>query len=120
MFANNPFSLERNVATVVQKAMESLEPILDEPGTLLYSSRATLKRGKYYFLGLNPGGGSEGTIRQSLDELALGKSTDNAYLDQDWSSPKRMYARGEHPYQQDFKCLLEGWEKSPAMCAQQI
>jgi hypothetical protein len=118
MFANHPSSHEQSVAAVVQQAEASLGPILNELGTILYSSCATLKRGKYYFLGLNPGGGSEGTIRQSLDELALGKPTENAYLDQDWSSPKRTYARGEYPYQQDFKCLFKGLGEEPRdVCA---
>jgi len=114
MAINHRSLYERNIATVVQQAEASLGPILNELGTILYSSCETLKRGKYYFLGLNPGGGSERTIRESLNELALGKATENAYLDQDWSSPpKRTYARGEHPYQQDFRCLFAGLIDDP-------
>jgi hypothetical protein len=108
---------ERNIATVVQQAEASLGPILNELGTILYSSCETLKRGKYYFLGLNPGGGSERTISQSLVELAHGKPTENAYFDQNWSG-KRTYDIGEHPYQQDFKYLFAGLIDDPRkVCA---
>jgi hypothetical protein len=117
MAINHRSLYERNIATVVQQAEASLGPILNELGTILYSSCETLKRGKYYFLGLNPGGGSERTISQSLVELAHGKPTENAYFDQNWSG-KRTYDIGEHPYQQDFKYLFAGLIDDPRkVCA---
>jgi hypothetical protein len=109
---------ERNVAAVVQKAEESLGTILDESGTILYSSCATLKPGKYYFLGLNPGGtdADTNTIRKSLGNL--GAFTDCAYLDEDWGGDSRSYSKGCHPLQKNFKGLFEALgENSRAVCA---
>ena len=117
MGINDPSLHERNVAAIVLQAEASLGPILNVLGTILYSSCETLTKGKFYFLGLNPGGGSERTISQSLDELAHGKPTENAYFDQNWSG-KRTYDIGEHPYQQDFKCLFAGLTDDPRkVCA---
>jgi hypothetical protein len=119
MAFNDPASYERNVATVVQEAYKSLSAILDESGTILYSSCETLKPGKYYFLGLNPGGPEEGTktIRQSLDEL--GTSRVNAYLDQSWCSDPDC--KGCRPLQKSFKFLFDGLEIDPrAVCASNL
>jgi hypothetical protein len=107
----------------VDSAKQQLNPILDKSGTVLYSSCDTLKPGKYYFLGLNPGGSEEdtGTVRHSLDELALGQSTRNAYLDEDWSSDSRSYGKGCHPLQRNFKCLFEAFGQDPrAVCASNL
>ncbi len=123
---------EQNVANIVQKAKEFLGPILDDPsilvehGTILYSSCETLKKGKYYFLGLNPGGtDADGpTIRESLDDLRFYKG--NAYLPEDkkadWSSPpRRCYLPGEHPYQQAFRILFEEFGEDPrTVCASNL
>jgi hypothetical protein len=122
---------EQNVANIVQKVNESLGPILDEPsildehGTILYSSCETLKEGRYYFLGLNPGGidADVPTIRKSLEDLRFYKG--NAYLKgdkkADWSGPKRHYAEGEHPYQIAFRILFEGLGEDPCtVCASNL
>lgn len=55
---------ERNVSAVVGKARECLTEILQESGTILYSSCETLKPGDYYFLGVNPCGSPEETKRR--------------------------------------------------------
>jgi hypothetical protein len=103
-------------------AKQHLEPILDESGTILYSSCETLKPGKYYFLGLNPGGSGEHTqtIGQSLHDLELGRSTKNAYLDQDWSG-FRKYCVGGHPLQLNCQYLFEELrEKLDSVCASNL
>ncbi|HEV2578813.1 MAG TPA: hypothetical protein VGU25_16535 [Acidobacteriaceae bacterium] len=110
---------ERNVAEIVQKANEFLGPILDESGTVLYSSCETLKPGKYYFLGLNPGGSEEGTtkIRQSLVDLDT--STLNAYLDESWCSDPDC--KGCRPLQKSFKFLFEELGEDPyTVCASNL
>jgi hypothetical protein len=107
----------------IQSAKQHLESILDKSGTILYSSCETLKPGKYYFLGLNPGGSEEDTktIGQSLDDLELGRSTNNAYLDQDWSSEFRKYGVGGHPLQQNYKHLFEDLQEKPdSVCASNL
>jgi hypothetical protein len=119
MNGNRPVSNEdditANVAAVVEKAKDVLAPILDKSGSILYSSCETLKRGRYYFLGFNPGGSEEGTdtIRDSLSKLptyrgnALLKGDETA----DWSDPpKRTYPQGEHPLQKRFKGIFEALE----------
>jgi len=124
MAINDPSSCERNVAAVVREAKESLGTVLHDSGTILYSSCTTLKPGKFYFLGLNPGGPEEGTktILRSLDELS--SSTVNAYLDEDWSSAARKFANGGHPLQQNyrflFKELLEIKEDPTDVCASNL
>lgn len=110
---------ERNVAAIVKKANECLGPILNESGTVLYSSCETLKPGKYYFLGLNPGGSEDGTkkIRQSL--VDLGTSTLNAYLDESWCS--NPDCKGCRPLQKSFKFLFEELGEDPyAVCASNL
>jgi hypothetical protein len=121
MAINDSSSYERDVAAIVQKAEESLVTILDESGTILYSSHETLKPGKYYFLGLNPGGVNAGTdtIRQSLGNL--GVLSENAYLDQDWGSNLRSTGKGCHRLQKNFKCLFEALGEDPrTVCASNL
>lgn len=122
--------LERNIAAIIQKVEESLSPtidgpsILDEHGLILYSSCETLKQGKYYFLGLNPGGADADTptIRQSLCDLRSYKG--NAYFPgdekADWSSPRHP-TPGQHPYQQAFRTLFDELGEDPRkVCASNL
>ncbi len=123
---------EQNVENIISKAKESLGPnhdgpsILEEHGIILYSSYETLKKGKYYFLGLNPGGHDEDvpTILESLDYLKSYKG--NAYVPGDekanWSNPpKRCYLPGEHPFQRAFRELFEEFGENPRdVCASNL
>lgn len=121
MIASHLVSIEQNVAAVVQKAEVALKELLDESGTILYSSCESLKPGKYYFLGLNPGGADADTktIRQSLGNLNTVK--DSAYLDEDWSSDSRSYDKARHPLQKNFKCVFEALGEDPrAVCASNL
>jgi hypothetical protein len=109
MATNELSAYERNVAAVVEKARGCLTEILQESGTILYSSCETLKPSDYYFLGVNPGGSPEETdetIQQSLDELrALTKRTyQNAYLDQCWCGKECMGCC--RPLQKRFEFLF--------------
>jgi hypothetical protein len=122
MAINDQLSYERNIAAVVREARE-LRTILNRSGAILYSSCETLKPGKYYFLGLNPGGSEadKHTIQQSLDELVIGTSTKNAYLDEDWSSDRRSYDKECHPLQKNFKCLFQALGENPRdVCASNL
>lgn len=106
----------------IQSAKQHLVSILDKSGTILYSSCETLNPGKYYFLGLNPGGSEEDTktIGQSLDDLELGRSTENAYLDQNWSG-FRKYCAGGHPLQQNYQHLFRKLgEQLESVCASNL
>jgi len=111
----------QKIAAVQQRAEESLAEIMNKSGTLLYSACTTLQPGKYYFLGLNPGGADEEThsIRKSLDNLSA--LMDNAYLDQDWGSSSRSYGTGLHPLQKNFKGLFEALGEDPCtVCASNL
>ena len=122
MIVNCLSSHERNVAAVVQKAKESLDKeTLESSGTILYSSSATLKPGKYYFLGLNPGGADDGTktIQESLENLT--DFSENAYLEENWSSASRQYGKGGHPLQQNYQFLFsELREALDSVCASNL
>jgi len=111
-----------SIQEFIYLAKHHLDSILGESGTILYSSCETLKPGKYYFLGLNPGGSEEDTrtIGQSLRDLELGSSTENAYLDQDWSG-FRNYCVGGHPLQRNYKYLFGALgEELSSVCASNL
>jgi hypothetical protein len=92
--------------SLVSNARKLLSSMLDESGAILYSAWETLCPGRYYILGLNPGGNTGPTIREHLNELK--NYTENAYLDEDWSSKARNYGVGGHPLQVHLKSLLQG------------
>jgi hypothetical protein len=104
---NELSAYERNVSAVVEKARECLAEILQESGTILYSSCETLKAGDYYFLGVNPGGSPEETketIQSTLEELRALKKQ-NAYLDQCWCGKECIGCC--RPLQKRFRFLFE-------------
>lgn len=116
-------SQEQNIASIIGVAQTALKTILETSGTILYSSCETIRPGKYYFLGLNPGGteSDTNTIQKSLEELQRGQSTKNAYLDEDWSSSSRHYGAGGHPLQKNFECLFNELGEDPrTICASNL
>lgn len=90
----------------VAEAKRTLSPILGDKGATLYSSFKTLAPGKFYILGLNPGGpvDSGQTLAESLD--CLPEQQENAYLDEDWSSTARHFDVGQHPLQRHLSELM--------------
>lgn len=109
--------------TIARVADENLSQIANESGTLLYSSPTTVRPGRFYFLGLNPGGTQDqtATIRQSIDDLRSGLTTENAYLDQDWSSTTKQFGKGGHPLQKNFRYLFESLgEDTSSVCASNL
>lgn len=69
-------------------------------GGILYSSVETLKEGKFYFLGVNPGGiGSEPL---HFDPLYR----ENAYLDEVWDNGNGTYEKGKAPLQRRVQNLF--------------
>lgn len=83
-------------------AKELLSSIADCPGAVLYSAAHTLREGKYYFPGLNPGGTGGLSIGEHL--LKLPSSSKNSYVneDGDWGSGKLREA-GAHPLQKNAR-----------------
>lgn len=94
---------EAIISEFIKFSKENLTEILLKNGTVLYSSKNTLRKGDYYILGLNPGGSSNrGTsILNSLTNLP--DYEHNAYLhDEPWED---KYEVGGHPLQKGLKAL---------------
>lgn len=90
-----------------------------ESGSILYSSHETLKRGKVYLLGFNPGGSEAGTLKQSIDELLT--TTDNAYLDQQWENHISKWDAGKAPLQERVQWVLNSLCLDPKeVCASNL
>lgn len=84
-----------------------------EQGATLYSAFDTLKKGKLYILGLNPGGGDSITIEQSLDQIL--DPSYNQYLMQ-WDR-----AEGEHPLQKNIQVIAQQFSlKVQEVCASNL
>lgn len=85
----------------LQKAIKILpDEILNGSGSVIYSSAETLRPGRYYILGFNPGGNAadnKSNVKDSLNNFLTRK--ENAYLDEDWRSKTRKHKRGNHPLQ---------------------
>ena len=91
----------------IAEARRLLSPIVGKSGGVLYSSFSTLVPGRFYIIGLNPGGAdlTGETIGHSLDNLR--RYNHNAYLDEDWSSGTRHYLPGGHPLQRHIVSLMQ-------------
>ncbi|PKM16125.1 MAG: hypothetical protein CVV12_05080 [Gammaproteobacteria bacterium HGW-Gammaproteobacteria-2] len=82
-----------------------LEDQLTKSGSILYSAAATLKPGRIYLLGLNPGGDEGLPLESAIDELP-GK-TSNAYIDEAWEQRGCSYKEGQAPLQDRVRWLVE-------------
>jgi hypothetical protein len=111
------------VLNFIQRAKDSLraENLLVEPGAVLYSTWETLKRGDYYFLGVNPAGSEEdkpATTEDFLDKLST--SEENEYIDVCWyNNPPDPTKR--RPLQERFIHLFTKLEVNPReVCASNL
>jgi hypothetical protein len=84
---------------------EVLKPILHNSGHLLYSAAATVRPGRIYLLGHNPGGCPgdevEESLERSIEEITT--KTSNEYLDDSWNGR----APGSSVLQKRVRWLLE-------------
>jgi hypothetical protein len=91
---------------IVSFARHRLQSELTLSGEILYSGVSTLRQGRAYLLGHNPGGDANDptlpTVARSLDELPAKRI--NSYLDTTWS---RQHAVGQAPLQRRVVWLLE-------------
>ena len=78
--------------------VQTLGEKVKEQGATLYSSFDTLKKGKLYILGLNPGGSSGLTIEDSLERI---KDPDYNEYTMEWDK----YKAGDHPLQRNIKAI---------------
>lgn len=101
---------------LVQFARTQLQDLLHLSGRILYSSHETLKPGKIYLLGHNPGGDpveqAAFTIGRDLDELP--SRTTNAYEDERW---RGGYPKGGKPLQKRVCWMLDQLGEKPAEVA---
>lgn len=77
-------STRESLSTLIADAERALGPLAERDGRILYSSIDTLRPGKLYLLGLNPGDGCDRyhQIGESLRDMPNHAS--NTYLDDDW------------------------------------
>lgn len=92
-------------------ALESLSGLLNQPGTILYSSHKTLKPSDIYLLGFNPGGAGGHPLLDSINNMLANES--NAYLDEGWENLNGSWREGEAPLQKRIRWLLETLGANP-------
>jgi hypothetical protein len=106
--------MQMDTSIFLAKAKSLLtESYLARPGCVLYSAPTTLTRGRFYILGLNPGGDeSNETVGSSLDALLIRDASRNRYLDDPWEYRGKEMAPGKHPLQarlrefaRDYLCV---------------
>jgi hypothetical protein len=88
----------------LQKKIEDLVrtqlgDIADKPGAILYNGWQTLRRGKVYIMGLNPGGAPSEVPQLVIGAVKKHSESDSAYLDEEWGNSHRHYERGKSPHQ---------------------
>jgi len=100
------------------EALRNLPPnVLNVSGRFLYSDISTLKPGKIYLLGYNPGGKPDEhpSLRNEIRQWF--SKNDNAYLDEEW----RGFQKGQAPLQQRVKALLNAIGIKPEdVCASNL
>ena len=105
MQSKKPSQLSKN--ELPDFAMDALYSILDMPGTILYSSHETIRPGRLYLMGLNPGGKStpgSPTIHDGIESMLVNR--ENAFLDQAWGENANA-KEGEAPLQKRIKWVIE-------------
>lgn len=80
--------------------VQTLGEKVKEQGATLYSSFDTLKKGKLYILGLNPGGSHGLTIEDSLERI---KDPNYNEYTMEWERHKA----GDHPLQRNIKAITD-------------
>lgn len=90
----------------IQKlAKNSLSDLLDQSGSILYSSHETLRPGDVYLLGFNPGGSGGCRIENSIDSMLT--NTTNAYLDESCNNGNGCWEKGEAPLQRRVQWIIK-------------
>ena len=85
-------------------ASRALASYLDRSGAVLYSSHDTIKPGKIYLFGLNPGGQGGPTLQKNIS-LMLSRQ-ENAYLDERWENGRELPEPGKAVLQRRVNWLL--------------
>ncbi len=96
---------------IPELAKKHLNDLLNESGSILYSSHETLKPGQIYLLGFNPGGAGGNSLLSSIDRLLNNES--NSYLDECWENLSGSWEAGDAPLQKRVCYLLENLGLNP-------
>lgn len=86
-------------------ARQCLTSQLNLPGSILYGSHETLRRGDLYLLGFNPGGTGGDTLSVNIDAMLV--KSDNAYLDESWGDGSQALEVGQATLQKRVIWVLE-------------
>jgi len=79
---------------------------IHESGSVLYSGLHTLNPGRFYYLGLNPGGEPTDNPAESIKtHIEQSRTEHNAFLDEEWSPGSRIYEAGAAPQQLHVQTL---------------
>jgi len=109
----------------LQNLRNSSPKTLGKSGRFLYSDVSTLKPGKFYLIGYNPGGDPADhpdPLEKEIREWFKKKDHFNAYLDEGWiqGKSKKLFA-GQTQLQKNVKKLLEALVPDPReVCASNL
>ncbi len=103
-----------DISTLIDRLKTHLDPIINESGSIVFSSVETIAKGDIYTLGLNPGGETYIPLKRIITELPDKKS--NAYTDECWGNRKNSsYKMGQHPLQRNFTGLIKAIGYDPSL-----
>lgn len=107
------------ITKLISSAEIHLSAVLNEAGSILYSSPDTLTQSDIYIVGFNPGGTGGPTIAQHLKNLP--QKSENAYIDESWSNQTTIYLQGKAPLQKRLQWLASdlGYDLS-RICASNL
>ena len=101
---------EKCIDSFIDFGHKQLSLIEQRDGEVIYSSKETFKKGKYYFLGLNPGGEGFVSIKKHLEDFSTW--TKNSICDLKWNTSNHEYAEGQSPLQLRMQYLFNNVLKS--------
>ena len=93
------------IEAFVEQSRRDLASVLERRGNILYSAARTLSPGKFYFMGLNPGG-TDSSVTIASHLASLPTRVENAY-EEKWDSTRTHYEAGAAPLQRRIKYLFE-------------
>ena len=102
--------IEADLIKTIEKKLDSLG-ISQEKGSIIYSGNETLKKGRFYFMGINPGGHSDEDsvkIQDTIKNQLLRENTNfNEYLDGKWKNKNRTSLPGKSLLQKRIQYLFK-------------
>jgi uracil-DNA glycosylase len=91
---------------VIALARERIPELLNRSGAILYNGWSTVRPGRLYLMGLNPGGKPE-QISQSIIDHLQSLHDDHCEYEVPWMWQNRCAKAGEHPHQKRVKMIVK-------------